>query len=408
MRRQYPLSYASLSRFLTAVILPLAAVLLIIMNIIFFSFQASIRESYLEDRKLLLKETTLLMQTWVEEAFPVFLEGGMDRPAAEALMVEIVGAYRFGEAGTDYFWILIPGEGDEIILPDHPNRKDLIQVDIAQEKGFNDFFYIQEMVRLARAGGGFLWYLWNSREDPEVPEKKLAYLSEIPVLGWVIGAGVYTDDIETRLGEIRERFVSSSLFGFLVVVILVVVLGWNSSRVYRANERLEEEFRISEARFRNIFDNTREYLGLLSSRGEILALNKTALEAVSLSSNNEIEGTPVWEAPWWREEDKAELQTRVAQASAGEKERFELVVDLTAGARVIDFSLQPFVSPERQAVQLIMEGRDVTDRKEALEHLHRTNEELRESREEYRFSGHAGKEGGPENRRPESAEYRTG
>lgn len=385
MRKRPYLSYASLPRFLMTTILPLAAVLLIIMNIIFFSFQENIRESYMEDRKSLLKETTLLMQSWAEEAFPIFLEAGLDRGEAEARVVEIVGDYRFGESRTDYFWILIPGENGEILLPDHPNRTDLVNTDISREKGFNDFYYPREMVRIGRGGGGFLWYLWNSREDPEIPEKKLAYLTEIPALGWVLGGGVYTDDIEERLIEIRDRFVGSSLFGFLVVVLLFVVLGWNSSRVYKAHEQLEKDFRASEVRFRNIFNNTREYLGLLSARGEIIAMNQTALDGVSLKSNSQVEGKLIWEAPWWRDADRAEIKDRIARASEGGKERFELVVDVAAGPRTIDFSLQAFVSPENRTVQLIMEGRDVTDRKEALENLNLANEELRESREEYRF-----------------------
>jgi PAS domain S-box-containing protein len=385
LRKRPYLSYASLPRFLMTTILPLAAVLLIIMNIIFFSFQKNIRDSYMEDRKSLLKETTLLMRSWAEEAFSLFLEAGLDRSEAEARVVEIVGAYRFGENLSDYFWILTPRDNGEIYLPDHPNRTDLVNVDISGETGFNDFFYTQEMVRIGRQGGGFLWYLWNSREDPEVPEKKLAYLTELPSMGWVLGAGVYTSDIEERLVEVRDRFVGSSLFGFLVVVLLFIILGWTSSRVYRANEQLSKDFLVSESRLRNIFNNTREYLGLLSARGEVIALNQTALKGVALKSNSQIEGKLIWEAPWWRDRDRAEIEERVSRAARGEKERFELAVDVAAGPRIIDFSLQSFVSPEKRKVHLIMEGRDVTDRKEALEKLNRTNKELRESREEYRF-----------------------
>jgi two-component system NarL family sensor kinase len=54
---------------------------------------------------------------------------------------------------------------------------------------------IQQLVRQAQAGGGFVDYLWN-RPSTGREERKLGYVELVPEWGWVVGTGLYLDHLQ--------------------------------------------------------------------------------------------------------------------------------------------------------------------------------------------------------------------
>ena len=56
----------------------------------------------------------------------------------------------------------------------------------------------------AQAGGGFVRYMWDKPSTHQsVP--KLGYVEPIPQWGWMVGTGLYLDDVEQTLREIDRR-----------------------------------------------------------------------------------------------------------------------------------------------------------------------------------------------------------
>jgi signal transduction histidine kinase len=69
------------------------------------------------------------------------------------------------------------------------------------------------------------------------------------------------------------------------------------------------------------------------------------------------------------------LQSAIAQAAGGEFVRYEVdVLGALEQVATIDFSLKPVRDETGQVVLLIPEGRDITDRKQAEEALHKAKE----------------------------------
>ena len=126
----------------------------------------------------------------------------------------------------------------------------------------------------------------------------------------------------------------------------------------------------SERRYRAIFQNTFEFIGLLSPDGILLEANRTALAFIGHPDMAQLAGRHFADTPWWQHspEDQATLRAAIAAAAKGEFVRFESThLDPDGNAVVVDFSLRPMTDEDGTVIYLLPEGRDITQRKEAEE-----------------------------------------
>ena len=132
---------------------------------------------------------------------------------------------------------------------------------------------------------------------------------------------------------------------------------------------IEEELRASEQRFHAIFDQSFQFIGLLSTEGTLLAANRAALEFAG-AELSEVLGRPFWEGPWWTHDSEIQQRLRKAirEAAGGQFVRYEVTHrDREGGLHYIDFSLKPIADSIGRVVQLIPEGRDITERRQVEE-----------------------------------------
>ncbi|MES9971896.1 MAG: ATP-binding protein [Candidatus Thiodiazotropha sp.] len=129
--------------------------------------------------------------------------------------------------------------------------------------------------------------------------------------------------------------------------------------------QMEEALLASEQRFRVIFDQSFQLIGLLSTDGVILEANRAGLEFAGVEES-EVVGKLFWETPWWRhsEELQQRLRDAVREAAGGQFVRFEAThPDREGRLHYVDFSLKPVIDSSGRVIQLIPEGRDITGRK---------------------------------------------
>jgi PAS domain S-box-containing protein len=130
-----------------------------------------------------------------------------------------------------------------------------------------------------------------------------------------------------------------------------------------------------------ILDGMYQFVALLNLKGDILEVNRAALEAAGRGIE-EIRGKPFWTARWWEisKETQEELKAAIRRAAAGEFVRYEVqVYGEKSGLNpiTIDFSLQPIRGESGEIEYLLPEGRNITERKQAEDEVARQAEELR-------------------------------
>lgn len=134
------------------------------------------------------------------------------------------------------------------------------------------------------------------------------------------------------------------------------------------NPNIETE---AQRLFRAIFEHTFRFMGILSPDGLLLDANQTALNFVGLKLSDVV-GQYFWDTPWWTRNPKSQARVKEAikQAADGTVVRFDVEhTDLDGNVIVVDFSLTPVLDDNGKIKFLIPEGRDITDRIEAVRNL---------------------------------------
>ena len=147
----------------------------------------------------------------------------------------------------------------------------------------------------------------------------------------------------------------------------VLGISADTSERARADAAREE----SERRFRAMFDTAYQLQLLLDLDGSILEANRAAAELAG-ETPDALQGKIFSALAWWPADEltRTRVQERVARARAATSSRFEVAL---RGANdrlaIVDFSLKPILDQDGHVVQVLAEGRDLTERKRAEESL---------------------------------------
>jgi PAS domain S-box-containing protein len=136
-------------------------------------------------------------------------------------------------------------------------------------------------------------------------------------------------------------------------------------------KRAEVIQRQVNLRFRAIFNQTFEFVKLLSVDGVILEVNQPALDFRGLKAEDVV-GQPLWETPWFdlSAQSREEARQAVTRAAAGHFVRQEItVLDHHGEQRTFDFSVKPVINDAGSVELLIQEARDITDQKKLEDQL---------------------------------------
>ncbi|TBU96008.1 methyl-accepting chemotaxis protein [Stutzerimonas kirkiae] len=137
--------------------------------------------------------------------------GSLSREQAQQAALEQVRTLRYDD--HDYFWIndLQP----KMIM--HPMQPVLEGQDLSRHKDPNGKELFNEMVAVAKQhGAGAVAYQW-ARPGESAPVSKTSYVQLFQPWGWIIGSGIYIDDVEQEFNNYLLRF---SLIGLLIALIM--------------------------------------------------------------------------------------------------------------------------------------------------------------------------------------------
>ena len=141
--------------------------------------------------------------------------GSLDRATAQKQALSAIRNLRYDQ--NDYFWIndLTP------VMVMHPTNPKLDGQNLAAIRDPDGFAVFNEMVAIAKAkGAGMVNYRWPKPGASE-PVQKTSYVQLFQPWGWIIGSGVYIDDVQA---EFRSQVVKASVGGIAIALLMALLV----------------------------------------------------------------------------------------------------------------------------------------------------------------------------------------
>ena len=113
--------------------------------------------------------------------------------------------------GNDYFWIndMTP----RMVM--HPMKPQLNGKELSGAKDPNGKHLFVEMVNVCKKdGAGFVDYMWP-KPGVDEPQPKISYVKLFPQWNWVIGSGIYIDDVQKEI---------AGLFTIIYIVLAIITV----------------------------------------------------------------------------------------------------------------------------------------------------------------------------------------
>lgn len=141
--------------------------------------------------------------------------GTLTRDAAQKQALTAIRGLRYDQ--NDYFWIndLTP------VMVMHPTNPKLEGQNLSAIRDPDGFAVFNEMVAIAKAkGAGMVNYRWPKPGATD-PVAKTSYVKLFEPWGWVIGSGVYVDDVQA---EFQEQMIKASVIGLAIALIMALLV----------------------------------------------------------------------------------------------------------------------------------------------------------------------------------------
>ncbi|MEA3544001.1 MAG: cache domain-containing protein, partial [Thermodesulfobacteriota bacterium] len=155
----------------------------------------------LEKHKKNLKDIVSIASTCLNRIRNKYNRGLLSLAEAQAEAIAEVSCFRY--ANNDYLYIS-DYDGNFIYHPD-PQLHGTNSSDL---KDIHGKLIVTPMIEKARLNGASYHDYWWHRLGEDEPSHKLTYTKDLPDWQWVIGSGVYLDDIQDELAERNEKIIS--------------------------------------------------------------------------------------------------------------------------------------------------------------------------------------------------------
>lgn len=267
---------------------------------------------------------------------------------------------RYGPEGKDYFWI----NDTHPTMIMHPYRADLEGKDVTDTEDPAGKKLFQAFLETVKAtGGGYVKYHWQWQDEPTRIFSKISYVQEYKPWHWIVGTGVYLEDVRSQIAIITERMTIIFLGILGLIAVLSVYIIWQGAAGETRRLEIEESLRKSENKYRLLAETAREFILLFDSNLQISYAN-TAWKKMSGYLLSELIGMTITDMiPF---DQQHQFKTKIAQINSDKPDDDYLLETsfILKDSRTITVEATfAKLDTADQVTTLLMTARDITEKK---------------------------------------------
>ncbi|WP_027533654.1 methyl-accepting chemotaxis protein [Bradyrhizobium sp. WSM3983] len=198
-------------------------------------------------------------------------DGKLSREQAQAGAMAEIKSLRYDK--VEYFWLndMTP----KMIM--HPIKPELDGKDLAAMKDpSGNALFVGFVDVVKKQGAGFYSYLWP-KPGFEQPVGKISYVKGFAPWNWIIGTGIYLDDVDAVFREDAMTFGLVGLAVFVLVLGASFVIGRSVTRPLAKITNLTERLAAGDSAFEVPYTNRADEVGGLAKALAVFKDNASAV-----------------------------------------------------------------------------------------------------------------------------------
>ena len=244
--------------FFMKIIFPTILAISLFIVVIFAVIVPAFETNSLNHKREMIRRLTESAWSVLQRYHQAQQQGALTAQAARQQAIEEIRHLRYGPDGKDYFWI----NDMEPVMLMHPYRPELEGKNLSDyrdRKGKKLFVAFADVARKEKQG--YVDYTWQWKDDPNRDVPKLSYVKAFEPWGWIIGTGIYFEDVKEEIARLTGRLIHISLGITVIIFLLLIFITQQSFRIERQRQKAQNDLHESREKYRTLVEAATEGTG---------------------------------------------------------------------------------------------------------------------------------------------------
>ena len=176
------------------------------------------RSQMMNEKRIKVRNVTEVAYDVLQYHYALEKSGAMSREEAQNRAKNTLRALRYDK--NEYFWV--NDMQPKMIM--HPIKPELDGTDLTNNHDPNGKLLFVEFTKVVKDGGaGFVDYYW-SKPGADRPVPKLSYVKGFEPWAWIVGSGIYIDDVDTQFHHEALRIATIALITLSILIGMAILL----------------------------------------------------------------------------------------------------------------------------------------------------------------------------------------
>ncbi|MBU1341096.1 MAG: cache domain-containing protein [Proteobacteria bacterium] len=224
-------------------IVPVAFTILLFILTIFVLIIPLIEKNMMDGKREAIMHLTESAWSTLDLFYSKAQTGLISQEVARQQAISYLQQIRYGPELEDYFWV--NDMTAHMIM--HPYRRDL------EGKGMLEFrdpagkqMFVEMVNIVKKQGSGYVDYLWQWKGNADKIVPKISYVKGFAPWGWVIGTGIYVEDVRQEILAITHKLILTCSGIMALFIGLSGVIIWQGAQVEKERKKAMEQTRLRE------------------------------------------------------------------------------------------------------------------------------------------------------------------